>query len=179
MATQRTRENLGPFDSEADAIVLDRRKGRLRHTAPLGELVLAQTLKFPDNANRFSDRDFCAFLRRAKLIHLKSPVIVGGNRHDLKCELFRNDAVDQSKLRPKSTGPMAIPFPRKRFVTKPANLAQPWWARNRGYVLPLLVALQNLPGQRGALFVNASMLEDFPHAILCIYRIRYVNQASG
>ena len=60
---------------------------------------------------------------------------------------------------------------------KSGNLPQTRRTRNHGYVLPFLVALQNLPRQRGALFVNAPMLEDSPHTILCISCLLYVDTA--
>ena len=63
---------------------------------------------------------------------------------------------------------MPLPLARERFVVKPGDLAQSKRTRNCRDVLPLLVSLQNLLRHRGALLVDAAVLEDLPHAILCI-----------
>ena len=71
---------------------------------------------------------------------------------------------------------MPLPFARECLVMKPSDLAQSNRTRNSRDILPLLVSLQNLLRHRCALLVDATMLEDLPHAILCICYIWHVKQ---
>ena len=84
MTPERARKHLGAFDAKANTIVFDRGKRRLRDTTQLGKLILAQTLKLAHNAHRFANRNLDALLGRAKLLHLRSPIVMCGDRHDLK-----------------------------------------------------------------------------------------------
>lgn len=54
------------------------------------------------------------------------------------------------------------------------NLAQSHGTRDRRDILAFLVTFQDFPRHCRALFVNATVLENVPHIILCICSIRYV-----
>jgi hypothetical protein len=84
MTPEGARQHLGAFNAKANTIVFDGGKRRLRNTAQLSKLILAQPLKLAQNAHRFANRNFDTLLRRAKLLHLRPPVVMCGDGHDLK-----------------------------------------------------------------------------------------------
>ena len=73
---------------------------------------------------------------------------------------------------------MTFPFSREGFVVKPLDQAQAGRPGEHRDVLPFLVALQDFPRSRRELPVNAPVLLNVPHAILCLYHLWYV-KGSG
>src|SRR5207249_7381596 len=128
----------------------------------------AEALQLTDDAHRFSRGNLDALLRGPELVHSLSPIIVGGDRDDLKTHLRGKDPVDNAVLQPKPRRAVALPFTRERLVVESSDLPQALRSRESSNILPLLVAFQDLLRGRRALFVNATMLLDMPHAILCI-----------
>jgi hypothetical protein len=55
MTPESTRKHLRAFDAKANTIIFYGGKRRLRDPAQFGEPILAQTLKFAQNAHRFAD----------------------------------------------------------------------------------------------------------------------------
>ena len=75
---------------------------------------------------------------------------------------------------------MALPLTREGFVVKSLNGSQSQWPRDSGDVFPFLVTLQNLDGDGARkLLVDATVLFDLPHAVLCIYHVWYVKRDNG
>ena len=70
---------------------------------------------------------------------------------------------------------MALPFPGERLVMEPRDLPKTGRPRQASDVLPLFVALEDLHRSRRAL-IDASMLQDRPHAKLYLYYIWYVKR---
>jgi len=60
MTLERHGEDLRALDTQVHAATLDVRDRRLRDAGAFGELVLAQPLKLPDDANGLSDGDLDA-----------------------------------------------------------------------------------------------------------------------
>jgi len=75
MALQRLGENLRSLHPKAHTVIFDSGKGSLWYSRQLSELVLAQALKFADDAHGLADRHFNSLPRRTKLLHL----MVSGN----------------------------------------------------------------------------------------------------
>ena len=98
MTTEGTGKHLRTLNAKANAIVLDGGKRRLGDTTQLSELILAQTLKFAQNAHRFANRNLGALLGGAKFPHLRSPIVMRSDGHDLKSQLVWNDTVDHAVL---------------------------------------------------------------------------------
>ena len=73
---------------------------------------------------------------------------------------------------------MAFPCAGKRFIMESGNLAQPKGTGNCRDIFPLLVSLKNFLRHRGTLLVNTTVLENLPHAILCIYHIWHVKRSQ-
>ena len=84
MAFEGFREHLCAFNAKANTVVLDGGKSGLRDTRALRDLVLAQALQLSNNAHGLANRDSDALLRRAKLLHLRPPIIMRGDCHHLK-----------------------------------------------------------------------------------------------
>jgi len=181
MTPECTRKHLRALDAKANTIIFYGGKRRLRNPAQFGELVLAQTLKLAQNAHRFADRNVDTLPGRAKLLHLGSPIVMRGDGHDLKHGFVGEDAVNHAELHAQARRSMPPPCASKCLIVEPDDLAQTGRARDCRDVLPLLVSLQNLLRHCGALFVDATMLNDLPHVILCIYHIWHVKRsyASG
>ena len=57
VALQRSRKNFCSFNSKINAIILNRRNRGLRNTRPLRQFILAQFLEFPENPDRFTNRN--------------------------------------------------------------------------------------------------------------------------
>lgn len=112
MTPKRARQNLGALDAKANTIVFDGGKRRLRNTAQLGKLILAQTLKFAQYAHGFANRNVDTLLGRSKLLHLRSPIVMCRDGHDLKYRFVGEASIDHPKLRTETRRPM--PLPRTR-----------------------------------------------------------------
>src|SRR3990170_4415428 len=69
---------------------------------------------------------------------------------------------------------MAIPLPGQCLVVDPTDQTKARRPGKHGNVLPLLIPLQDLPGRRRKLPIDATVFFDAPHATLCLYHIRYV-----
>ena len=169
MTTKCTGKHFRTLNAKTNAIVLDGGKRRLGNTTQLGKLILAQALKFAQNAHRFANRYFGAFLGGAKFPHPRSPVVMRSDGHDLKSQFVREDTVDHAILGTKAGRSMASPCSSERLVMKSGDPAQSKWPRDCRDVLPLLASLEDLLRYRGTLPVNAPMLEDLPHAKLHRY----------
>ena len=98
MTTERTGKHFRTLNAKANAIVLDGGKRCLGNTTKLGELILAQALKFAQNAHRFANRYFGALLGGAKFLHLGSPIVMRSDGHDLKSLFVWEDTVDHAVL---------------------------------------------------------------------------------
>jgi len=109
MALEGFCEHLCALNSKANTIVLDGRKSGLWDTRAPRELVLAQALQLADDAHGLAYRDGDALLRRAKLLHLRPPIIMWGDGHHLKQLLLWRGAVDHAPLQPKARGAVTDP----------------------------------------------------------------------
>ena len=69
---------------------------------------------------------------------------------------------------------MSFPFPGKGFVAEASNQTKPRWSGKHSDVLPLFIPLEDLPRRRIELPVDAAVLLDAPHTVLCLYHIWYV-----
>src|SRR3970040_1913062 len=69
---------------------------------------------------------------------------------------------------------MVIPLPGQCLVVEPPDQTKAGRPGKHGDVLPLLIPLQDLPGSRRELLIDAAGLLDGPHTTLCLYHIRYV-----
>src|SRR6266571_8376634 len=118
MALEGSREHLCAFHTQANAVVLDRRKSGLGDARALRELVLAKALELAGDAHGFSGRDSDAFLRGTKLLHLRPPIVMRGDRNHLEELLARHRAVKNSVLQPKSRGAIAIPLSGQSLVVE-------------------------------------------------------------
>ena len=75
---------------------------------------------------------------------------------------------------------MTLPLTGQCFIVKPFDGSQSLRPGKPGNVFPFFVTLQNLNRHRAReLFVNATVLFDSPHAILCIYHKWYVKPGDG
>jgi len=174
MAPECTRKHLRALNANSNTIVFYGGQRRLRNPAQFGKLILAQTLKLAKHAHRFADRNFDAFPGRAILLHLGSPIIMRGDRHDLKCGFIGDDAANHAERHAQARRSMPLRCASKRFVVEPDDPAQSERPRHCRDVLPLLVSLQDLLRHRCALSVDAPVLKNLPHAILYIYHIWHV-----
>src|SRR3990172_1292775 len=102
MTLEGSRENLCALHAQADAVVLDRRKSGLGDPRALRELILAKALQLANDAHRFASRDGDAFLRGTKLLHLRPPIVMSGDRDHLEKLLAGHRAVKDSVLQPES-----------------------------------------------------------------------------
>lgn len=98
VTTERTGKHFRTLNTKANAIVLDGGKRRLGNTTQLGELILAQTLKLAQNAHRVANRNLGALLGWAKVPHLRSPIVMRSDGHDLKSQFVWEDTVDHAVL---------------------------------------------------------------------------------
>ena len=100
--------------------------------------------------------------------------------NNLNLQYVSDNSVNHSPLEPEPRGTMTSPFARQSFVVEPLDGSQTLRPGKPGNVLPFLVTLQYLDrnGVR-KLFVDATVLFDLPHAILCIYHEWYVKRSGG
>ena len=102
MALKGSREDLCALHAQANAVVLDSRKSGLGDAGALRELILAKALQLANDTHGFAGRDGNAFLRGMKLLHLRPPVVMRGDRNHLEELLARHRAVKNSELQPES-----------------------------------------------------------------------------
>lgn len=90
--------------------------------------------------------------------------------NNLNLQHASDNPINNPPLKPEPRRSMALPLTRQGFVVKPFDSSQALRTGKPGNVFPFLVTLQNLNGNRARkLFVDAAVLFDLPHAILCIY----------
>ena len=95
--------------------------------------------------------------------------------NNLNLQHLGNNSINHAPLKSKPGGTIPFPFTRQGFVVKPLDHPQTLRPGESGNVFPFLVTLQNLYGHgTRKLFVNATVLFDFPHTTLCIYHVWYV-----
>lgn len=164
VATQGQSKGLRTFHTKIDATVFDAGNGCLRDATQSGQLDLAETLELTDNADGLAGRNIDAFFGRAEIAHSGSPVVVRGYANDLHKQGVSNDPVNHSPLLVEPGRAMAFPPARKRLVVKASDGAKSGWARQRGDVLPLFVALEDIQWDTARkLLVDVPMLLDCPH----------------
>ncbi|HEX9811496.1 MAG TPA: hypothetical protein VGA88_05345 [Burkholderiales bacterium] len=122
MALESTSKNLRALHTKANAIVLDGGNRGLRNARKLSQLILAEFLKFANDAHRFTDTDLGAAFGWTELTHfLWSPIIVCSDRHNLEYLLCSHNPVDNAILDGQARGSMAFPLSGKRFVMEPLD----------------------------------------------------------
>jgi hypothetical protein len=98
MALKGSSKDFRAFHTKANAVVLDGRNRSLRNTREFCQLILTEFLKLANDANRFANTDRGAALSWTELTHLRPPIIVCGDRHDLKQLLRGDDPIDDAIL---------------------------------------------------------------------------------
>src|SRR5690606_24115446 len=131
-------KDLRAFHAKPNTIVLNGRDRRLRDPREGGKVVLTQLLKLAQDPNRLSDGDLNTLLRRTKILHLRPPVVMSGERHHENPDLGDFNSVDDTPLDAKPRGAMSCPLPRQRFVVKALDQSQSRRARHGNDVLPFL-----------------------------------------
>lgn len=71
---------------------------------------------------------------------------------------------------------MILPFAHQGFIVKSPDQPKSGRPRDRGNILPLLVALEDFLGSGCQLLVDPTVLLNVPHVILWLYYIRHVNK---
>jgi len=64
-------KDLRSFDAQVDPAILDGGNRGLRNARELGQLALAQFLKFAQDTHGLADADFYSFLGRTKSFHIR------------------------------------------------------------------------------------------------------------
>ena len=82
-----------------------------------------------------------------------------------------SDIPAEASVPAETRGAPPAPLSGQRLVVQSLDKAQTGWTSEDGHILPLLVPLQDVPGRPGELPVNAAMLQDLPHAIVCLYHL--------
>jgi transposase len=102
MALEGSREHLCALHTQPNTVVLNRRKSSLGNARAPCELILAKALQLANDSHGFAGRDSDAFLRGTKLLHLRPPIVVCGDRDHLEKLLAGHRAVKNSVLQPES-----------------------------------------------------------------------------
>ena len=71
MTPERVCEDLRSLDAQINPAILDSGNGGLRNARELGQLALAQFLKFVQDTHGLADADFYSFLGSTKSFHIK------------------------------------------------------------------------------------------------------------